>query len=577
MQFSASTQQQVDRDLNHRTRPGIVVYFLAWLCVVILSDVAEFNPVLVYATGAYLFALVFIRYALYRLFDRLYAANPARWRALFLAGIILTALPWSLFSAWCIVHFGHSFESAIILVSVTMFCAGSIYGFAPSQSLLRLYTLIVAGPSVLVLLWMQTTASVSLAVFDMIFVIVLLGVGRNASLDYMTHLHAEALERATARAELANKVKGEFLANMSHEIRTPLNAVLGIARIGQQKYPGHESRQQFDQILASGRLLSRLINDILELSRIDAGKISIERQPFSLHVMLDATLDMVRQAAGDKGLDLQLVKSGSLPDWVNGDALRLQQVLVNLLTNAIKFTHRGAVTLEVAPGDDAIAFRVVDTGIGMTPEQLARVFEPFEQGDSSTTRLYGGTGLGLTISRGLVEHMGGKMVAHSSPGSGSTFLITVPLAATAAPCRPEAVVVRADSAPVLEGLRVLVADDDEVNRIVIEHLLESEGAQVSFAENGQQVMDIITRDKDFDVVLMDIQMPVMDGYAATRRVKLMEPGLPVIGLTAHALAEDREKCLAAGMSDHVTKPVDTVQLTAAILAQVRAGAMNDDR
>ncbi len=396
---------------------------------------------------------------------------------------------------------------------------------------------------------------------------------------------AEA-ERAAALAEAERlaRVKSDFLANMSHEIRTPLNAVLGLARIGMRENRGRKSGETCGQIFTAGEHLLGVINDVLDFSKIEAGKLRVESHSFALAGVVDQVGSFLGETAAAKGLRLGCSLDDDLPPWVLGDALRLRQVLVNLVGNAIKFTARGEVRLAVTRAGDTVVFRVSDTGIGMTPEQVGRLFTAFEQADNSTTRLYGGTGLGLAISRQLARLMGGDIEAGSTPGAGSVFTLRLPLTASAfapASVRSEPLSERGQGSEKtggqnggsnaghkrLAGLRVLAAEDVAVNRLVLADLLEQEGAAVVFAENGREAVDRVTREGGaaFDLVLMDIQMPVMDGLEATRHLKTVAPDLPVIGLTAHALAEERGRCRDAGMVDHVTKPIEPEELVATML------------
>ena len=385
----------------------------------------------------------------------------------------------------------------------------------------------------------------------------------------MTERTAE-LVAARSEAERLARTKSEFLANMSHEIRTPLNAVLGLARIGARDSALHATQETFVRILDAGEHLLGVINDILDISRIDAGKLTVEALPFQLPAVVGNASSFVVGAAKQKGLVCKVEQAHDLPEWVAGDAQRLQQILVNLLSNAVKFTERGEVWLSVTRQRDDTCFEVVDSGIGMTGEQVDRIFAPFEQADSSTTRRYGGTGLGLAISRNLAHLMGGEITVTSTPGAGSRFTLHLRLPATEPPLSEPA----GEGAPTgrrLAGLRMLAAEDVEINRLILEDLLVHEGADVVFAEHGRLAIERLKEAgvAAFDVVLMDVQMPVMDGFEATRRVLELAPGLPVIGLTAHALAEERQRCLAAGMVEHVSKPIDADELVDAILRHVR--------
>jgi signal transduction histidine kinase/CheY-like chemotaxis protein len=378
----------------------------------------------------------------------------------------------------------------------------------------------------------------------------------------------EEIREANRReAERLARVKSEFLANMSHEIRTPLNAVLGLAQIGTRDRTGRAALENFQGILDAGRHLLSIVDDILDFSKLEAGKLSVERRPFRLQAAVDAVVGLVAGRTAAKGLSLPVTLAPGLADWVEGDALRLKQVLVNLLSNAVKFTDRGQVALSVdAEGAGWVAFRVADTGIGMDESLITRLFQPFEQADGSMTRRFGGTGLGLAISHNLAALMGGEILVESRPGQGSVFTLRLPLPRAAA-SEPSPSLARNAGEPRLSGLRVLAAEDNDVNRLILQAQLENEGCHVVFAKNGLEALAGVAHAGAgaFDAVLMDVQMPVMDGLEATRQLRELTPTLPVIGLTAHALPDEREKCLAAGMVDHVTKPVDIDRLVACLL------------
>jgi len=399
-------------------------------------------------------------------------------------------------------------------------------------------------------------------------------------LEQMVRDRTAELEKAREEAERLARIKSEFLANMSHEIRTPLNGVLGLAQIGLREHQG-AARQIFEQINASGRLLLGIINDILDFSKIEAGKLHIDLQPMDLHDLLARATGLVRERALEKGLALHIDMAPGLPHTCLGDALRLEQVLLNLLSNAVKFTSHGEVRLSAAVQGERLVLSVADTGIGMTAEQVQGLFRPFEQADGSTTRQYGGTGLGLTISKRLVEMLDGEIRTFSEPGQGTRFELWLPLLvpapASALPDAPQSATQvgpqatgQADAPqprpPRLAGVRVLAAEDNLVNQMVLYELLAFEGAQVTMSDSGVAVVDEVRQQgaQAWDIVLMDIQMPHMDGYEATRLLKAMAPGLPVIGQTAHAMSEEHSKCMAAGMIDLVVKPIDLESLVRTI-------------
>ena len=376
----------------------------------------------------------------------------------------------------------------------------------------------------------------------------------------------QARELALMEATRLARIKSEFLANMSHEIRTPLNGVLGMAQVGLRQSQGHEqARNAFEKIIDSGSLLLGVINDILDFSKLEAGKIKVERTSVALASLLEDTVALLRERAKQKGIELTLEKSANLPGSCLGDSLRLGQILMNLLSNAVKFTESGSVTLMASRAGDLLEFKVVDTGIGMTDEHLSRLFKPFEQADGTTTRQYGGTGLGLNITKRLVDIMGGDITVSSHVGTGSIFRVRLPYMPADLP-GTDVGADGGDSVPQrLTGLRVLVAEDNHINQMVIEELLRHEGAEVTLVDHGRAAVDLIeTKRNAFDVVLMDIQMPVMDGHEATRAILELAPGLPVIGQTAHAYGTEKDACFRSGMVGHVAKPIDPDQLVEVI-------------
>jgi signal transduction histidine kinase len=373
-----------------------------------------------------------------------------------------------------------------------------------------------------------------------------------------------AREHNRLETERLARLKSEFLMNMSHEIRTPLNAVLGLAQVGARAAPDEAGREAFKPIEVAGRHLLDIVNDILDFSKLEAGKLSIEHQVFALEPMIQSAASMVVGRARARDLELRVDLAVGLPEWVDGDELRLKQVLVNLLSNAVKFTERGGITLSVTPDAHGLVFSVKDTGIGISPEQIESLFKPFAQADVSTTRRFGGTGLGLSISHDLAVLMGGGIEVRSQIGQGSEFILSLPLTAAARP--DEAAAPEASDGQRLRGLRVLAAEDNEVNCLVLESMLEFEGAEVVFVSNGQEAVDAMQKSDatGYHAVLMDVQMPVMDGLEATRRITALHTGVPVIGLTAHALEEERERCRDAGMVAHVAKPVEIDELVAVL-------------
>ncbi|OUL98752.1 CHASE domain-containing protein [Variovorax sp. JS1663] len=381
----------------------------------------------------------------------------------------------------------------------------------------------------------------------------------------------QALNERSAQAESASKAKSEFLANMSHEIRSPLNAVLGLSYLLRQTRLDAQQQAYLEKIDAAGSALLAVINDILDISKIEAGGMVLEESEWALQALLQEVMAMMAVNANPKGIALLLEAEDGLPRQVRGDLTRVRQVLVNLLSNAVKFTARGSVRLsvhaqEARDGRDGerlrLRFAVTDTGIGIAPEVLERLFEPFTQADSSTTRRFGGTGLGLSIVRQLTGLMGGEFGVRSTPGRGSEFWVVLPLGVVR-----EAPAVSLAGMPMparsaggqLADIRVLVVDDSPVNLEVCQHILEREGAQVSLAGDGHEAVERLrAAPQAIDAVLMDVHMPVLDGIDATRRIRseLGLDALPVIALTASALVAERDRALEAGMNDFISKPFD---------------------
>jgi signal transduction histidine kinase/ActR/RegA family two-component response regulator len=392
-----------------------------------------------------------------------------------------------------------------------------------------------------------------------------------AELDERVRDRTAALAGATARAEAASRAKSQFLANMSHEIRTPMNGVIGMAELLAATPLDTSQREVTETIRSSGQILLAIINDILDLSTIESGQLALDKEPFPLASVLSQAVKVVSPAAAAKGLSLDIDADTALPTHLIGDRLRLGQVLVNLLSNAVKFTETGRVTLSTrlmpatAATAAAIRIEVRDTGIGIEPERLARLFQPFEQGDASMSRRFGGTGLGLAISKRLVELMDGKLWGESQPDLGSTFILELPVRAAAAPSEPSRPVrvAVAERTPVA-NLRLLIAEDNLVNQRVASRMLQKLGYKADVVENGRLAVEAVER-QAYDVIFMDVQMPELDGLEATRRIRARPGRGPwIVALTAHALEEDRRQCLAAGMNDFLSKPVQLTELTAAL-------------
>ncbi len=384
------------------------------------------------------------------------------------------------------------------------------------------------------------------------------------------------IEAAREAALKLAAAKTDFLANMSHEIRTPLNGVLGMTQLLLDGPMSFEQREIATTALNCGEHLLAIVNDVLDFSKIEAGSLALESIPFDLQDLVTQIGAAMAPAARQKGIDCMMVAQLRAPRR-RGDPTRIRQILLNLLGNAVKFTSEGSVRLDVhsRDTDDAVRFEVTDTGIGMSTAQLPLVFERFTQADSSTSRRFGGSGLGLAICRRLVELMGGTLQASSELGRGSRFWFTVDLAISP-PSERDAVCDQSDPTGTgdLAGLRVLVAEDNPVNQLLVERMLRRLGCQITLVPHGGRAIET-WQSQTFDVILMDCQMPEMDGFEATRRIRSASRGdasIPIIALTAGALASDRAQALLAGMSDFLTKPVTAKTLETALRRLTRAAS-----
>jgi signal transduction histidine kinase/CheY-like chemotaxis protein len=409
--------------------------------------------------------------------------------------------------------------------------------------------------------------------------------GTVIGISLMRRRAARELKVAKDRAEAANRAKSEFLANMSHEIRTPMNAIMGFTDLTLEGSLSQDQREYLEIVKGRSQDLLRIIDDILDLARIEADQMGLIDEPFQPRSAVASAMASISLRAQQKGLTVRSSIADRVPLELRGDSLRLRQVLLNLLSNAIKFTAQGSIDLQVdctsdLPGPSCeLVFVVMDTGIGIPLSRQRAIFEPFIQADSSTVRTYGGTGLGLTICRRLVEKMGGQISVKSEPGQGSAFTFTALFRRMAVRTTRSIPLQSQTPASNPPAMHVLLAEDDPTSRMLVAGILRRDGHNVDEVSDGEAAVNAV-RGTDFDLVFMDVQMPVMDGLAATRTIRALansaDPAVrgrsqvPVVALTAHAMRGDKERCLEAGMNGYVSKPVQADRLRASMKEFVKA-------
>ena len=466
----------------------------------------------------------------------------------------------------------------VMLASLVGIAGVGVFSYVSLARACMFFILTVLLPSVLYQAWRGTADGWFAALGLVIYIGVLFLEAHRGELRVLEMLRlrfenawiAEERRRALLLAEHSSAAKSRFLATVSHEMRTPLNGIMGMAQVLQRSPLSADQLAQLDTIYSSSLHLQTVIGDLLDLSRIEFGKLALEARPIALESTLRDVTDLLEAVAHDKGLAFHVELAPALTPWIAGDASRIKQVLHNLIGNAIKFTAHGEVGVRVEAQGGRLVFSVRDSGEGIGAELLPRIFDAFEQGPAATLQARSGTGLGLTISRQIARAMGGDVVCESS-AHGATFTFSLPLNPVDAPVQ-RAAPTRQPAAPPLLAGQVLVVDDNPVNAVVASAMLDRMGLRVDVADDGAQALALMA-ERRYDLVLMDCQLPVMDGWEATRRWRAAEPAgsrLPIVALTANAVPGDRDRCLQAGMDDYLAKPFQIDELERIVEAHLKA-------
>ncbi len=591
----ADVQRSAGESLARQSVAGVYGHWVLASVVLWTATVARHHPAGALVAATWVALVGAGRVAVAKSFSRMWATRATLWTRLFRTGLALSSLTWGLGGSVLLAQSNFDLESRLVMLSIAGISAGAIASMAADLALLRFHIAILLGPLMLTgLLFMPGTTrlvvgfGVVIATYGT-FLWVQAGHVHAAFLGSLVKaklLERQAVELEAARQDslAANRAKSAFLANMSHEIRTPMAAIIGYTDLLLDPTLGASERVNHVQtVRRNAEHLLSLVNDILDISKIEAGKMTVESISASPSQIILEVASLMRARAVEKKLAFDIEYVGGIPETIQTDPTRLRQIVLNFVGNAIKFTEKGAVRIVVrsdtpeAP-DPRLTIEVRDEGIGMTPRAIESLFSPFTQADPSTTRRFGGSGLGLAISKRLAELLGGEITVESAPGRGSTFRLAVPTGSLAGVNMVEDGAERgvadapARAARLVPGLpsscRVLLAEDGHDNQVLITTFLVKAGAAVKVVANGQLAVEeahaAVAAGEPYDVILMDMQMPVLDGYSATSKLRQTGYRGPIVALTAHAMAGDRQRCESAGCDDYLSKPVDRAQLTATV-------------
>lgn len=566
-----SLQAQADAELARRAPAGmLVVGFLAPL-LLLSNNYFRAHAVATVTALALTYGSIALRSWLIWWGGNLYCSRRKLWVTLTFLAVLTPPVMWDVFYCLDAIWAGSdSWDALVFLLCMVSTGFGALHTFTPMLSLVCAYEYALLIGAVVVNAYLEGPHHWMIAAGTGMLLTFMTMQARVLYAQYWSGLRDRlSLRKAMEEAESASASKSAFLANMSHEIRTPLNGVLGMIAVILESELSDQQREHLEVARQSGLLLQGILNDVLDLSKIEAGKVTLEMAEFDLEATLSGVTQLIMPKARQKGLDLRLQYAAKAPRWFRGDEGKIRQIALNFVDNAVKFTARGGVTVVVSAERSneraaKVTIAVRDTGIGIGSQQQSLLFEKFSQADASTTRKYGGTGLGLVISKRLAEAMGGSVGVVSAAEAGSTFWTTLPLATVEAPQEAEAKAALDGAHPEQRHGRVLVVEDNGVNQRIVTRLLERRGLQVDVAANGREAVRMFLANI-YSMIFMDCQMPEMDGYQATREIRTQEKHLtrartPIVAMTANAMFSDREICLQAGMDDYVSKPLAVAEL-----------------